>query len=123
MTKTYNASSGKIDFKMTEGDTATLEIHKTTENGGDIDITGWTFWLTAKEDQNDPDSEAAIQKTVTSHTDAVNGRTEFDLTTTDTDNLQGNYHYDMQYKTDTDDVVTFLSGTMYFEPDTTEETT
>lgn len=110
------------DFTLMEGDTETFSITKEDSDGNPVDISGWTFWLTIKSDSEDTDANAAVQKKVTSHTDAANGETEIELTSSDTDDLQGDYDYDIQYKDGAGDVVTPLYGTIHFRADVTEAT-
>lgn len=112
-----------VNWSFDQGDAHTFAISRTKSDGTAYDISSWTFWLTVKESRSDADSEAAIQKTVTSHTNPTNGETEIDITASDTDSLEGNYVYDMQYKTSaSSDPKTFMKGQMYFDPDVTEAT-
>lgn len=122
MVEETDGSAVKQDFAWTEGDDNTISITKEDDAGNPEDITGWTFWLTLKENRRDSDSDAVLQKEVTSHVDAANGKTEFVLSNTETSSLEGTYQYDMQYKTSAGDITTFLRGTMYFDGEVTEAT-
>lgn len=119
---TFSASAERVDLQITSGDDETFSITKEDKDGNTEDITGWTFWLTIKTDQSDSDSDAVIQKNVTTHTDAVNGETNIELDATDTADLAGNYFYDMQFKTDAGDIKTFMYGNLNIQADITEAT-
>ena len=68
----------------------------------DQDITGWivTFVLKASD----------IEKTITNHDNAAAGETSFTLSDTETEDLNGNYDYEMLYETDVGEDETFLKG-------------
>jgi hypothetical protein len=106
---------------ITEGDTysTTLTI---TDDGSTQDITGWTFWLTVKESPNDADSDAIIQKEVTSHVDAANGETVLSLTASETLGISTPKFYDIQYKKPSGEVRTPLKGRIQFSEGYTDET-
>jgi len=70
------------------------------ENGLGVDITDWTVYMTVKTNASDSDAIAKIDKKVTTHTDAPNGKTIIELSSTDTDLDAGNYYYDIAYKDD-----------------------
>ena len=70
----------------------------------------------------DVSNNAVISKTVTSHTNPTGGLTEIVLSPTDTDIDVGTYDYDMQYKTDTGDIVTFEKGNYKILADVTRRT-
>lgn len=110
------------DFVFDQGDDEPFQITRQNDDGTAKDITGYTFWLTIKSSKEDSDADAVVQKTVTSHTDAVNGETTIDLTNADTDGLAGSYVYDIQEKTASGNINTLLKGTMYFDEDVTEST-
>jgi hypothetical protein len=117
---TLSTDASRVDIELMSGDDETFRITKQDQNGNAEDISGWIFWLTIKEDRDDSDSEAVIQKPVTSHTDPANGTTEVTLTADDTADLSGAYYYDMQFKTDTGTIQTFVIGGLYIKPDITE---
>lgn len=118
----FDAAAPRRDFDLMEGDDYVFSISRDQADGSAYDISGWTFWLTIKEARDDPDSAAAVQKTVTNHTDASAGETEFVLTNSDTDGLQHRYWYDMQHKDGNGNIRTFMQGRFHFEPDSTEST-
>lgn len=70
-----------------------------TKDGAPINITDWTIYLTVKENMVDTDANAKIKRDITTHTDAVNGKSLITLTSTETD-LIGNYYYSFDFKDD-----------------------
>lgn len=117
-----SVSAQEVNLEVTSGDDEAFVITRKDADGNLKDITGWTFWMTVKKTSAVPDSEAAVQKKVTSHTDPTNGETEITLTAADTADLSGSYQYDMQYKTSGGDVKTFMIGTIHVDDDITEDT-
>ena len=75
----------------------------------DQNITGWTIYFDLI--LND---SSVISKEITDHDDAISGETSFDLLDTETEELSGNYSYEIRYQTDTGEDETFLKGTMTF---------
>lgn len=88
-----------------------------------INITGATIRFTVKANKKDTDSEALIQKTITSHTDAAAGETSIVLTQADTTIEPGEYFYDIQYETSGGVVTTVLLGTLEVQQNITLTTT
>ena len=74
---------------------------KFTRSNAPIDITGWTIIFMAKTDMTIPDSEAVINKNLTTpdFSDPVNGRMLIQLTTEDTNIKGGNYYYAVKFIT------------------------
>lgn len=68
-----------------------------TRNGVVQNITGWTIFFTVKKNTSLIDTSASISKTITAHTDAVNGISQISLSSSDTDIPQGTYVYDITY--------------------------
>lgn len=93
-----------------------------TSNSVAYNITGATVWFTLKKDRNDADSEAVLQKSISSHSDPTNGKTTLSLTSTDTAIEAGRYFYDFQIKTASGSIITFLSGTVDVLEDVTRTT-
>lgn len=118
----FDGTAADQDFAFDQGDDETFAITREDSDGNAKDISGYTFWLTIKSNRSDSDANAVVQNKVTSHTDAANGQTEIDLTNSDTNSLAGNYHYDIQEKTDGGSVNTLVQGTMYFRTDVTNST-
>lgn len=113
-----------MNFSFPTGDDQVLQL-EFTESGVVVDITGWSIFLTLKKDRESLDAAADLSKTVTVHTDPTNGKTEVNLLNTETDDLEGLYFYDIQYKDDSTPAIvkTVLSGMMTFERDVTRRIT
>jgi len=67
------------------------------KRGRPVNITGWTFYLTVKENPNDSDQEAIINKKIDSHPEAKKGIAQFDFEPGDT-NIYGVYWYSLDFK-------------------------
>jgi len=109
------------DFKIVRGDTWKRELEFYSDSG-ETNITGWTIFLTAKEKISDADSSAKISKTITVHTEPLNGKTQITLSSAETNLPIGSYVYDIQFKTATGDVTTILTGTITILSDVTQRT-
>lgn len=117
---TTDFQAPKRNLKFTRGDDETFSITRTQEDGTAFDLTGWTFWLTVKNDLADSDADAVIQKTVTSHTNPQAGKTRISLAASDTKPLSGLYEYDIQEETDTGAKRTLVRGNIYFSAEVTQ---
>lgn len=113
-------SAAEQDLVIDSGDDETVEITRQDSDGNAIDITNYEFWLTAKAAKDDRDSEAKFQKHVTTHTDPSNGVTEIDISTGDTENLNGSFYYDIQEKTGGNAINTLVEGKLLIRKDVTE---
>lgn len=104
------------NIEISKKSTKVYEL-KFTNNGSVEDITGWTVYFTAKANKTDSDANAKISKKITTHTDAVSGKTQITLDTDDTNIDVGNYYYAIDYKDDEDQVGTLLEGRLtIFKP-------
>jgi hypothetical protein len=110
------------DLFLYRGDTKHYPLTFTDSNNAPIDITGWTVFFTVKTNLSDADLSAVLQKTITTHTAPTSGQTQIDLSSTDTDALNGDYYYDIQIKTVSGDITTVLSGSFKVAPDVTRRT-
>jgi len=99
--------------------TVNIEFYKGTTEGYEllfyedgllVDITGWKVYFTVKEKMNDSDANAKIAKTISSHEDALNGKTLIELSKTDTNITKGNYYYSIDYKDDEDNEDVLIRG-------------
>lgn len=102
------------------GDSFERTIELDDADGNDIDITGWTFVLSLKEERRDPDSEAVIRKEVTTHDSPTNGQTRVALQSNETEPLFGDFWYDLKFKTNGGEVDTILNGVFRIEDSITE---
>jgi hypothetical protein len=89
----------KQDWVIKQKTTRTRQI-KVKQDGAYADITGWTVFFTVKSNMAHPDASALISKTITTHTDAVNGETEISLSAADTNITPGSYYYDIVIQDD-----------------------
>lgn len=76
-----------------------------------LDITGYTFYFTVKIDKLDENSEAIIDKTITSHIDPINGITRVSISSSEIEGLYGVYNYDLIRVSDTETKTTLFKGT------------
>ncbi len=86
---------------------------------GVIDITGYAFFFTVKENETDLDANAKISKKVTSHTDPTEGQTRISMGTADTNLDPKTYVYDIQMKDPINNVTTLLKGDFEVKQDVT----
>lgn len=93
-----------ISFSIPRGDRKDMNIRANT------DLTGKTVWFTAKVDiypLDATDSTAVIQKSTSSHIDAVNGITVIEFMHNDTKNVvPGLYYCDIQIVDDGQPITT-----------------
>lgn len=88
-----------MNLIITKGATPTFELQFTDDDDIALDITGWTIYFTAKEKISDTDENAKINKKITTHSEALNGKTLIELTNTET-NRTGNLWFSVDYKDD-----------------------
>lgn len=112
------------NLSIIRGDDKYYNLTFTDGTGSAIDITNWTIYFTVKSNLSDTDdSNALIQKDVSSHTDPTNGKTRVHLTHGDTDLTKGDYYYDIQVKKDNGDIITVVNGIFEVAYDVTRRTT
>lgn len=109
-----------MSISVFRGDDKSIKV-TITDDGVAKDITGWTLFFTAKRRLSDPDSEAAIAKEVTQHTDAENGITHIVLTPDDTSDV-GNLKADIQVVDDQGKVQTYRKFLFIINQDVTLRT-
>lgn len=108
-------------LEIKRGDTKTYTLYFVDENNNPVSIVGWTIFFTAKNKPSDSDDDAIIKKTVTSHLDAINGKTQISFTSLDTA-VVTNLMFDIQVKTDVGDIKTILEGNLSITQDITLRT-
>ncbi len=97
-------------------------LFKDPDTGIKENITDWTLYFTVKLNMLDTDANAKISKDITTHEDAVNGKTIIELSVIDTDLDAGIYYYDIKYKDDDDNIGILFSGRLKIaEPVTQRE--
>jgi hypothetical protein len=110
------------EITIFRGDDLDITVQINDADGNGIDLTGSTLFFTVKSDLTDSDDNAAISKDITSHTDAVNGTTEINLSPTDTNISPGGYHYDLQLVDSSGTVITYGKGGFIVQADVTRRT-
>lgn len=86
----------EFEWQIARGDSDCLEIDITDDDTDlPIDITGAVIYFTVKKSSNESDSEAIIYKEITEHIDAINGKSELMLLSSDTNMESGRYLYDL----------------------------
>jgi hypothetical protein len=114
------------DQELFRGDAIPILLEFTDEDDAVINITGWTVYFTVRKrpaetsiDTDTAENGAIITKTITSHTDAANGKTTVSLTKTDTNIDPGNYFYDVQIKNTENDPLTIGVAKFIVKPEVT----
>lgn len=105
-----------------EGDDKSFNLTIRDAQGNPLDITGWTVFVTVKEDTSETDANALISKDITSHDDPSAGKTSFTFTSSETDGITGTKEYDVQTKDTANDISTVLRGEVTFSSDVTNRT-
>lgn len=106
---------------IVRGDDKKFRLHFTTDGVTPVNLTGAKVYLTVKKRIEDADSDAVIQKIVTTHTDPVNGITEIKLSHTETKIDLGRYFYDVQLTDAGNEVKTVLIGYFTVTKEVTKE--
>lgn len=107
-------------YKMTKyrGDTYSISL-TFTQNDAAVDITGWIIFYTVKTKITENDSQAVISKTVTTHTNPTGGISLIEVDSEDTEDLAGDYHYDIQVRKSDGTIRTLVKDTIEFKEDVT----
>lgn len=69
-----------------------------TSDGVAVNLTGSTVYFAVKPSSAQPDAQALIYKSWSSHTDAANGATTLILTSSETNIPAGDYSWDLKIK-------------------------
>lgn len=109
-------------LEIYRGDDVSWDLIFKDSEGVPIDITGYTFFFTVKENKADTDDEALITKTVDTHTDPTNGETEINLSSTLTNITPGLFWYDIQQKDNIGKIKTLVVGRIRVHEDITNRT-
>ncbi len=101
------------DLEVFKGDSQDIVI-TIKDSGTAIDITGYTFFFTVKENKTDTDADAKIDKTVTSLSDPTNGEVTIAVSKTDTtlpvSTSTQKYVYDVRMQDTSGKITTILLG-------------
>lgn len=108
------------DFTIVRGDTKLLPFKFVDKNKEPINITGYKFYVTVKENLDDPDDEAVyiFDYTCPDNEDSRSGVVVLKI---DTANMLGDktYYYDIQMKDSANVVRTILMGRLILKKDVT----
>ena len=114
------------DLEVYKGDSKDYAITVKDSSGTVIDITGYIFYMTVKENATDDDEDAKISKEVTSHTDPINGETTISLSSSETDlpvsSSTQKYVYDIRMKDTSNKITTLLNGNFKIRQPVTHST-
>ena len=111
------------ELSIFRGDTESIIVTIEDNSGGTVNITGYTFYFTVKENESDGDGSALILRNVTSHTDPVNGQTVISLPAGSTSIAIGKWFYDIQMKDVAGNITTLLKGDFVVKKDVSVRTT
>jgi hypothetical protein len=112
----------QVCLSIKRGDTWSRTLYFEDGDGAPIDITGWTVFFTAKAKVDDLDAAAVISKTITVFTNPTAGEAGISLSSTDTNQVIGSYLYDIQVKTNLNEIITVLEGILTITKDITIRT-
>lgn len=114
------------DITIIRGDTQTVGVTFTDSTGAAVNLTDCTVFFTVKNKCDigkDSDDCALIRKTVTSHSDPTHGITSVPLTSTDTNLAEGDYYWDLQVKTLSNNISSTIKGIFKIVNDVTKRIT
>jgi len=114
------------NYKIIRGDTFAIpQIQVVTDAGTAIDLTGSTFFFTAKLelDTNATDAVYGIKTSWTDHLNPTGGITSLTVSDTDTKITAGDYYYDIQMKSSTGEITTLAYGVLTILGEVTVRTT
>jgi hypothetical protein len=101
-------------LSLTRGNSQIYSLAFTQSNGQPYNIKNWTVFFTLKSSYNLPDSQAALQKIVTSFADSTSGTSgiaNIPIAPADTLNLDvGEYDFDFSVCTAANETFTALKG-------------
>jgi hypothetical protein len=114
----------KANIAISKGTTQSYNLTFTDSDGEELDITGATVYMTAKDSLSDADTDALFKKTVTSHTTPASGLTTVTVEPTDTSSAdyQTTYFYDIVLKTAGNAIYRVLEGELNITYGVTNDT-
>lgn len=100
------------DISLVKGDSETVSVYL-KENEEAVDITGWKFYFTAKENYSDTDDDAVLKQDVSDFETPTGGWVTFSFTRAETDAVEpGQYYYDIVAKDTESKIKTLVSGVL-----------
>jgi hypothetical protein len=110
-------------LSLTRGDSQRYTLTFRQSNGTLYCLKNWVVFFTLKTDYSLPDSQASLQKIITTFSDTTSGTSgvaEIVLLPTDTVNLEPRqYDFDISVRTAANETFTVLKGTFDLEYDVT----
>lgn len=103
------------NLEITAGDDQTYNF-AVTNNGVPVDITGWTFYFTAKVSVEDPDTAIVMQSSNAIHTNPTQGLSFITLSHTITTVTPSTYVYDLKWVDASGNRDTFVKGNITVDP-------
>lgn len=100
-------------ISIRKGDTHTINVVFKDGDGNAYCLKNWALHFTAKTNWSLPDSEASIQKIVTTFSDTTGGTSgsaQISLTASDTNIDPGEYDFDIQVTTAASEIATVSVG-------------
>lgn len=111
------------DITTFRGDTLDLNLVLTDSDGAVVDITGYKFWLTVKQNDDDGDDNALIKEYQDTHTNATSGISSISANATAMALTAGNYPWDIQMQDTGGSIKTLIKGDIIIRQDVTVRTT
>ena len=113
-----------MNIKMKRGDTRTITATFVDSSGDPIDLTGGTVFFTVNASKNPTDdTDAVIEKDITSFDDPTTGVQDITMSSSDTNSLDaGTYYYDLPFVSSTGVVISNKTYKFIIEPDITRRT-
>ena len=111
-----------VNLCMNEGRDLTITINNYSDEDKQVplDITGYTFYFTAKKKIGDKDANAVLSKDVTTHVNPTGGVTAIIFAPSDTVNKSGEYVYDIVREDTSAGKVQISKGTFTVEQAVTD---
>ena len=111
----------KVSFEAFQGNTFTRTLTFLDSAGAAVNITGYTFYVTIKEQPTDADADALYKADITSLTDPTHGIATITIDAADTVDLTGTKYIDIVYKKPASGgVFTAANGTISFAQSITQ---
>ena len=103
----------KYNLCVKRGDTWESLIFTISEDGTPVDITGFIFYFTIKENVSDTDDDAIFKKDWSTHLDQTTnrGQTILNVSAIESDPLAvGKFHYEVKFKSTNEVIYTVTEG-------------
>ncbi len=113
------------DIEVYQGDDHDITVTFTDSDDVAIDVSNYVIFFTVKENLDDIDDNASIKKDQTIGAGAgTSGIVTISLVPSNTSSLAaGNYHYDIQWKDDSNKIKTVIKGDFILKEEVTTRTT